>query len=132
MILPVAPANIKDMHMRKPVLMPRLMMLPIIYIRKDTATRRKEVRKILSTSSMPKAMPLFSVKRILNHGVISITSCMYMFVLTKILMIWSMIIAASVMLAAITICFRCFVIRKSYTFSTAMASPENLTSVANT
>ena len=55
MILPVAPANINDMQMRKPVLIPRLIMLPIIYIRKDTATRRKEVRKILSTSSMPKA-----------------------------------------------------------------------------
>lgn len=50
---------------------------------------RNKLKKDVPIKSMPKAIPLFSTKQILNQLVISIVSYKDIFVLTKYFIIWS-------------------------------------------
>ena len=67
--LTVSPAVIMVRQTSKPQLMPRLICRKMYQMRKTTAAIRNEVRNHLGSTSIPNAIPSFSVKRMWNQFV---------------------------------------------------------------
>lgn len=73
-MFPAAPAMIIAMQTISPVGTPRCTTLLNKEQKKITATSRNIVKNIVPTKSIPNAIPLFSMKRILNQLVTSTLS----------------------------------------------------------
>ena len=102
-MFPAAPAQMRHIIVRYPHLTFRRMSETIYQMMNPTATIRKSDRKSFDPSSIPHAIPRFSMNWMRNQGAMTICSPSVMWVLTHIFIIWSMTSSATMSTAATTV-----------------------------